>query len=105
MKDVSSHPLLVIHLGVTEGSCSAQVYETQITHLAGMGERQERRERIKRKRVCVCVRERGYVEYQVTPSDKPPGYATYHAGQGTDSVLIKGGAPRNMAASTILRYY
>lgn len=29
------------------------------------------------------------MEYQVTPLDNTPSYATYHAGQGTDFVLAK----------------
>lgn len=29
------------------------------------------------------------MEYQVTPFDNTPGYATYHVGQGTDSVLVR----------------
>lgn len=46
---------------------SPYLYETHNSHLAG--------------------RPREYVEYQVAPFDNTPGYAMYHAGQATDSLL------------------
>lgn len=54
-------------------------HRTHFTHLAGLGDRQERL--VLRQSVCVCERGRWYVEYQVTPFDN----TTYHASQATES--------------------